>query len=251
MNRDDVITDLHCHILPGIDDGSPDLETTRALLEEEKRQGVTQIVFTPHFWSWQKTPKQFEKDRYYAAVKTNSLLDELDISWSAGAEVRMTPEIMDMNLRRFVYVDSHYFLLEWPFDQFPLYGEEVVDKLLDMDVRPIFAHIERYDYFWNDPDALTDYIEAGVVCQTNPGSVIHHHTRRKALEFIKKGYIHVLSSDAHNMDQRPPRLREAYEIVEKELGRRYVEELLKNADGIFHGKDITVRSPGQKLHRFF
>lgn len=251
MKKGDVITDLHCHILPGIDDGSPDLDMTRKLLEEEKRQGVTQIVFTPHFWSWQKTVRQFEKDRYGAAVKAAPLLDELKIQWTAGAEVRMTPELLEMDLKKFIYVNSGYFLLEWPFDQFPLYGEEVVSNIMNLDARPIFAHIERYDYFWNDPEALDDYIHAGVVCQTNAGTIIHHNTRKKALEYIKKGYIHVLSSDAHNMETRPPKLLEAYEIVEKELGRRYAEELMRNADGIFHGEDITVRKPGEKLHRFF
>ena len=93
------ITDLHCHILPGIDDGAENLESAIALLKEQKAHGVDRIVFTPHFWSFQKTVKQFSKDRYNAAEQLAPYLDEFGVEWGAGAEVRMTPELLKMDLR--------------------------------------------------------------------------------------------------------------------------------------------------------
>lgn len=233
-----MITDLHCHILPGIDDGAKDMEASRELLEEQKKQGVKQIAFTPHFWPWQKTVRQFCKDRYDAAVQLAPLLDELGISWGAGAEVRMTPDLLKLDMSKLNYVGTEYFLLEWPFTQFPLYGREVVDRIQELGYIPVFAHIERYDYFWSSPGQLDEYIEEGIICQINPNILIHNSTRKHALKMIKDGYVHILSSDAHSMENRPPQLKQAYEIVEKSLGRKASARLKENADRIFHGQKI-------------
>ena len=233
-----TLTDLHCHILPGIDDGAKDLDTAVALLKEQKSQGVEQIVFTPHFWSWEKSLCQFALDRYHAAEKLADILDELGIEWGAGAEVRMTPDLLKMDLKSLNIVGTPYFLLEWPFTQFPLYGREVVDRIQELDYTPVFAHIERYDYFWNSPKNLDEYIDEGIVCQINPGILLKSETRKYALKMIKDGYVHVLSSDAHNMENRPPHLKLAFQIVEKNLGKKYAEKLKTNADLIFHGKEI-------------
>lgn len=238
MSEKMMITDLHCHILPGIDDGAQSLEESVALLKEQKNQGVTKIVFTPHFWSFQKTIKQFAKDRYNAAVQLSPILDELGIEWGAGAEVRMTPELLQMDLKPLNFVGTKYFLLEWPFTQFPLYGREVVDKIQELGYTPIFAHIERYEYFWNDPEALDEYIEEGVVCQINPGILLNSSTIKHAMKMIKNGYVHVLSSDAHSMEKRPPHLKLAYEVLEKGAGRKTAEMMRRNADRIFRGEDI-------------
>lgn len=232
------ITDLHCHILPGIDDGAENLESAIALLKEQKAQGVDRIVFTPHFWSFQKTVKQFSKDRYNAAEQLAPYLDEFGVEWGAGAEVRMTPELLKMDLRHLNIVGTSYFLLEWPFTQFPLYGREVVEQIQDLDYTPIFAHIERYDYFWSNPKELDDYIDEGIVCQINPGILLNSDTRKYALKMIRDGYVHVLSSDAHSMEKRPPHLKVAYQIVEKGLGRRYSDKLKSNAECIFYGHEI-------------
>lgn len=238
ITKKKVITDLHCHILPGIDDGAKDLETAVSLLKEQKVQGVEQIVFTPHFWSWQKSLSRFVKDRYQAAAQLEEILNELEIRWSAGAEVRLTPDLLKLDLTPLNIVDTPYFLLEWPFNQFPVYGREVVDRIEDAGYIPIFAHIERYDYFWKSPQELDDYIDEGIVCQINPGILINSETRKYALKMIKDGYVHVLSSDTHNMDSRPPHLKLAYQIVEKNLGRKYSERLRINADRVFHGEQI-------------
>jgi len=250
MKKEDILTDLHCHILPGIDDGAADLSVTRALLEEEKRQGVTQIAFTPHFYADMKSKKDFMKDRYQAAVSAAPVLEELGIEWSAGAEVRLVSELLDMNLENLVYVDTKYFLLEWPFNQYPIWGDEVVDKLLKADITPIFAHIERYDWFFHHPDTLAEYIEEGCLCQVNSSTVLRNHTGKAVLDLIKNGYVHLICSDAHNMDKRPPTLLPAFEKIEKELGRSYAEELMTNADDIFHGRPVTPRTPGTKKKKF-
>lgn len=238
MSEVKELTDLHCHILPGIDDGAPDFESAVSLLKEEKEQGITKIVFTPHFWSWQKSVRQFSLDRYNAAVMLSPVMDELGIEWGAGAEVRMTPELLQMDLRPLNFVGTEYFLLEWPFTQFPVYGREVVDRIQELGYTPVFAHIERYDYFWQNPQALEEYLEEGVICQINPGILLNSATRKYALKMIKEGYVQILSSDAHSINKRPPHLKLAHQIVEKGLGRKTEAALRKNADRIFRGQPL-------------
>ena len=89
-----------------------------------------------------------------------------------------------------------------------------------------------------------------VLCQINAGAVLHSNTRKQALRLIKEGYVHVLSSDTHNMNKRPPRLLEAYELIEKELGEKTVLRLLDNADRLFHGKDIKRGKIDKKFNLF-
>ncbi|MBR2067512.1 MAG: hypothetical protein IJ875_04540 [Solobacterium sp.] len=254
MKTTDVLTDLHCHILPGIDDGAQNYEVSKALLLEQKKQGVEQIVFTPHFWSWEKSTKDFLQGRYNAAKEISGLLDELGIRWNAGAEVRLTPELIDLDMSNFQFVDTDYLLLEWPFTQQPLYGEDFVYSLLEKGIRVIFAHIERYEYFWRKPEVLDDYINHGVICQINPGILLHEETRKQALHRIRDGYIHILSSDAHNMDRRPPRLKEAYEVIEEELGRDYAVWFMQNGNAVFFNeeiKPIEIKKKKKSIFGFF
>lgn len=250
MKKTRVITDIHCHILPGIDDGAKDLDMTEALLREEKRQGVSQIAFTPHFYADRMNVKQWFRNRYNAAKAAAPILEQLGIQWTAGAEVRLVPELLDMDLARFQYVDTGYLLLEWPFNQYPIWGNEIINGLLAEGIRPVFAHIERYPYFWNHIEELDEYIEEGCLCQVNPGAVIHEDTRKYTLHLIRKGYIHVISSDAHNMNKRPPRLQEAYDIIDDELGRDTGDWFAENADRIIRGKDVEVEVKKKRFHLF-
>jgi protein-tyrosine phosphatase len=190
-------------------------------------------------------------DRLNAAKEVYELLDQMGIQWSAGAEIRITPEIMKMDLKKFCYVDTDYVLLEWPFTQYPLYGEELVLKQIQRGLKPIFAHIERYDYFWNDPEELESYIDYGVLCHINAGALIHRNTRKQALKLIKEGYVHFICSDCHNMESRPPRLLEAYEILESELGREYAVNLMENADKVFHNEEVKTGIKKNRSFRLF
>jgi tyrosine-protein phosphatase YwqE len=87
--EDRMLTDLHCHILPGIDDGAQTSAIARKLLEEEKKQETGQIMFTPHYYSWMGSAEDFREKRDKAAEITAPILKELGISWNTGAEVRM------------------------------------------------------------------------------------------------------------------------------------------------------------------
>ncbi len=238
MNRKEMAvgTDLHCHILPGVDDGARTPAVTRVLLEKEAEQNVRQIIFTPHFYADRMRLTDFLQGREKAAAAADPICEELGISYACGAEVRMVPELMEADLRPLSMADTGYLLLEWPFYGYPIWGDDLVDRVYGAGRVPIFAHVERYDYFYRTPERLSDYIADGVLCQMNAATVIDRRSQRQSLKMIKGGYVQLLASDAHNLDHRPPLLEEAFAVVTKKLGEKTAEHLRENADAVFHAR---------------
>lgn len=232
------ITDLHCHILPGVDDGARDVTVSEALLREERAQGVMQIMFTPHFYPHRMTLDDFLLRRYEGARQIVGLCERLGLAGALGAEVHMAPELAKMDLRPLAFADTPYLLLEWPFAGYPLWGDSVVYAALDQGLTPIFAHIERYDYLFFQPERLEDYAGQGVLFQMNADTLLSASDQKQGMLLIKNALVHVLSSDAHNMDKRPPRLEQAYAAVEKKLGHKTVERLKTNANHVFRGEEL-------------
>ena len=245
--RSDIkVSDLHCHILPGIDDGAENIDISKELIEAEKKCGVNQIMFTPHFWADSMGYDSFFAEREEAYSQIKLICDAVGIETKTGSEVRMMPQLEEMDLTRFAMGDTGYLLLEWPFIMYPLWGDSIVKNLLSHGIRPVFAHVERFDYFLDYPERLDRYIESGCLCQANGGAVIHPQMQKRVLDMIRDGRIHILSSDTHNPDKRPPRLDEAFEIIAKHLGSGIEEKMTAVADDIYNGRDVHADAPGRK-----
>lgn len=234
-------SDLHCHILPGIDDGAESVEESMALLDAECAQGVRQIVFTPHFYPGEMELAQFLERRETAFSRIKPLCEERGIEALLGAEVHMDFSLRGMDFAPLVFGETKYLLLEWPFGSRPLWGDEIVRGIERQGICPIFAHIERYAYFFSDPRGLREYIDRGVLCQMNARTLLEPRSQKRALQFVKEGNVHLLSSDAHNMLARPPRLAEAFKQVEHSVGRKACERLIANADRVFHGEAVETK----------
>lgn len=252
MAEQRILTDLHCHILPGIDDGAKDPDMSGALLLSEKQQGVSQILFTPHYYADEQSPEEFVKRRAAALERMKDTIGRLDLKVSLGAEVRMQEEIVGMDLGLLRMGDTPYLLLEFPFlsGTYPLWGEMIVEQLLSQGIRPLFAHIDRYDFFMNDTDRLSHFRDMGCIFQVNADSVLSRRRSSRIFELMGEGFVHVLSSDAHSPEKRPANLHSALTRVEGKLGRGMAEFLNDNADALFKGEAVDpFKKPPRK--RFF
>lgn len=239
-----ALSDLHDHILPGIDDGARDVEMSRALLDKEAQDGVRQILFTPHFYAQRMKLDEFLKNREAAYRKILPLCEEREISTALGAEVRMYPELLSMSMdeiRSLRMGQTQYFLLEWPFQGgYPLWGDDVVQHVRQAGLRPVFAHIERYEFLFLEEDRLRRYLEQGCLFQTNSETVLDKNIQKREIELIREGLIHIVCTDAHHPVRRPVRLKEAMEVIRKRAGREAQERLVRNADDIFHDRTVHV-----------
>lgn len=210
--------DLHCHILPELDDGARTLEESLVLAEMLVQEGVTTVVATPHVFDLRyptPTPDQIQ-DRL---IQLQRHLDGR-LRVVGGAEVRLVPELMTVLHRQDLYINGgSYMLIEFPDDLIPPGIERLVFRLTSAGIRPIIAHPERHRGFLADAGRLKAFINLGCYAQLDAPCLLRKdEIRRTALRWIDSGLIHVVASDAHRRHWRPPRLTEPYREVEKHRG---------------------------------
>ena len=214
------MTDLHTHILPGIDDGAQTIEESIALLKAELKSGVDTVALTPHFNLSAAEQPDFviRRNQAYNALSDAIRKHDLPIELILGAEVKFT-NLPDLDLDSLCYEDTGIILIELPMDHYPLYTREVLYGLQMDGYTPLIAHAERYSYFTNKPDLLEKLIRSGTLVQVNANGLLKPgKTRRKILKMISNGFVHVLATDTHSIDMRPPKLDQAVKVIEKKLG---------------------------------
>ena len=221
--------DMHSHILPAIDDGSRDPEMTLEMLEESYRQGITDIVATPHFYINKDNIESFleKRNNAYDIIK-GKISDRNDVpNIYLGAEVYFFNGISRYDgLDKLCINNSKYMLLEMPFNKWSSKVlTEVENIIFDRKIIPIIAHIERYLDLQHGTDNINNLFSLEVIIQANASYVNYMFSRKKALKWIDNNIIQLMGSDAHNMDSRAPNLGKAYDIIKKKLGDSAVNRI--------------------------
>ncbi len=215
-------TDLHSHLVPGVDDGARNLEDVRASLKKMWQAGIRRIVTTPHF------------DGSLTKEKTllSSRLAEMDEGWHRlktfaeeefpGLEVHRGQEIMldipdpDLSDPRLRLAGTTYVLVEWPGLQVPPSTGPVLERIGAGGVRPIIAHPERYRGLDREGYMAGEWRERGALLQVNHGSLVGRYgdlPRRRALMFLERGWVDLLASDFHGRPHLSPGLTEARQAM--------------------------------------
>ena len=218
--------DFHSHILPGIDDGSGSLEESLRLIAALGEQGAETVAATPHFYATRQTPAFFLERRAQALEQLTASAGENAPTIIPGAEVLYYPGVSRMQeLNRLCLGGTDLLLLEMPFEP---WSESMLRELLELAgsgrVTVILAHIDRY-YSMQSVKVWDSLLEAGVLMQLNADAFLRFRSRRTALRLMREGRVQLLGSDCHNMGDRPPRLTEARQVIEKRLGPGILNEL--------------------------
>lgn len=214
--------DFHSHILPGLDDGSTSAEMSVEMLKMAAEQGVQTMVATPHFYANQNTPEQFLAKRQESfarlqeAMKNESGLPRVLL----GAEVTYFRGMSEAEaLWDLRIADSNFILVEMPLPPWDKRAyEELGDLLNKQNLRPILAHIDRYLHPLHRRRMLEKLQEMPVLLQANASFFNRKRTRKNALRMLGEGRIHLLGTDCHNLDSRPPNLEAAGDLIEERLG---------------------------------
>ncbi len=251
--------DLHCHILPGIDDGPQDLTESLALAKAMYDDGVRVAVATPHTrnGAYENPP-----DRVRTAVASfqNTLNDEnIPLTVLPGAEVHLTAGLYDLVVSGEVGTlndNGRYLLVEFPFQAIPPGAGEELFRLIMNGITPIIAHAERQLDFSRNPDILRKYVRAGCLVQVTAGSVsggFGKEIMEIAGRFLKMKLVHVIASDAHSMGGRSPALSSALEIAEILLGSAQEAHKLVAANpfAVIEGKPLKIVEPQRSGRRRF
>lgn len=197
--------DFHTHILPGLDDGSAGISQSLDMLRAEGSTGVDRVVFTPHYYAFQYTPEEFLRRRQRAWQQLLPHMCRNLPLVSFGAEVFYFDGISQAEqIPRLRILGTPYLLLEMPTRT---WDSRVVEEVLALnareDIQVVLAHIERYDSFSREAQRMR-LLEEGVLFQSNLSFFASRRTRKRAMNLLKKGQIHLLGSDCHNMSTRRP-----------------------------------------------
>ncbi|MCF0246513.1 MAG: hypothetical protein HUJ55_06785 [Ileibacterium sp.] len=225
--------DLHSHILPKMDDGSKSVEESEALLKMLKDQGVSTVVMTPHFYAFQEDPAHFIKRRTAAAERLQPVMDQSGLKIHLGAEVHFYSGISETDLTPLLIEGTDLVLVEMPFGR---WDERTVNEIIDLSAKytVVLAHIERYFQWQPVSKPVWDVLErAGVLFQVNCSAVLQGWKSHKIIKLFEKEKIAFLSSDAHNLQHRPPRFDEACTVLKKKLSNSQLDRLFRNSENIF------------------
>ncbi|MDD6658980.1 MAG: hypothetical protein PUE60_02775 [Eubacteriales bacterium] len=229
------LVDVHSHILPGIDDGSPDVETSLKMIEALQSQGARAIVLTPHYYSDSISYEDFVARRDNALHLLEKSLPPGSPKLIPAAEVYITKYLLNnSNLDALKIGNTNYALIEHPFSCD--FSQKTYDRLLslnyDYGIKPILAHIERYPAFMDDGDLLDSYIEMGCIAQVNISSFVDssRSLRKKLFKYLESGRIHLIGTDCHNLSYRKPDFETGVNAIIKKCGAEAVDVLERNAN---------------------
>ena len=244
--------DVHCHILPGLDDGPSDMSQAVALCAALAEDGITTVAATPH--------QLGRYDRLNSAAVIKQGIQELTLVLEAeqipleilpGGDVRIDErlaKLLDAGEITSLAEAGGHLLLELPHDLLvdPL---ATIDMLGKRGLQTIMTHPERHPYLAGRDQMLQDWVDRGAVIQLTAGSLLGEFGRRaydQAWRILQLGLASLVATDAHDVVRRPPRLSEALAMLTRELGSDLARTLcIDNPLRVYHGK--TISHP-QTLH---
>ncbi len=222
--------DLHCHLLPGLDDGSFCMEETLDMARLALNSGVSVIAATPHSYGNGEMNIDFALKirQRLDAVKRMLTEQRIPLTVVSGMEILAHERMLDY-LREGLMLTlngTRYVLVEFAFDEHPRYVRQLLDKLLAEGYLPVVAHPERYFFVQEQPELVSEWLLAGVLVQTNKGSLLGRfgsQAKRCADYLLADGMVQVIASDAHSSKYRTPHFGEISGL----LTERYSAELAK------------------------
>lgn len=239
------MTDLHCHILPGIDDGAKNVDISMELLRREYADGVRNIAFTSHFNSERTTVEAFveKRQRAYEQLMEALKAEPMDFRFKLGSEVFFSPKLCELDVRALCMGNTSYMLIEFPTTHKPHFIKQTLYSLQEEGIVPLIAHIERYPYVLDDPTLLYEWVAAGAYAQINAGALLDAKLRKKLCKFITWGLVHFISTDTHSLDKRPPQMAEGIRVLEKMLGADEAARIVNNGDELFDDYELDSSIP--------
>jgi protein-tyrosine phosphatase len=256
------MVDLHCHILPGLDDGPKSMDESIAMAESAIAEGITHVVATPHA----NSVFAFDFDR---ARKLRNELQELvggRLKLATGCDFHMDPEnlaALKKDTPRFCINQRDYLLVEFNEISIPPAMDQTLHELRLAGLHPVITHPERNAILRAQPERLVKWLRLGCYAQVTGGSLaggFGTSAQQDALAWVELGWIHFVSSDAHNTRSRPLKLKPAYDVVGKKFGEEKARALfVENPLAAFEGRSLPhvpevpdeITRPQRKRFFFF
>lgn len=235
------IIDFHSHILPGIDDGARNLDTSMAMLEQIREQKVDYMVATPHFYASKDRIDAFLAKRANAWEQLSEAIEERDFHnaphFFLGSEVAYFEGISRAEqIDSLTIGDTNLLLLEMPFVPWTMQNVREVEMLIsDRKLHVIIAHLERFIWMPGNKKMIQSLLELPVTVQINAESFLEWKHRRTLLKMFRDGTAHILGSDCHGAHHRVPNLLEGRMVIEKKAGADVLHRMDMQGERLLFG----------------
>lgn len=233
--------DIHHHLLFGLDDGSPDLETSVAMARMAADDGITHITCTPH-----------SNHRYYFdPVENAARLAELQqclngrITLGLGCDFHLSYDNIEdalKNRTKYTINQKQYLLVEFADMMIPQGMTDTFYEMKIAGIQPVITHPERNHTIQRHPSRMIDWLRESCLVQVTASSLTGRFGRTAqsmAFSYFDKNWVHFIASDAHNLNSRPPIMSEAYKVIENKYGKETAERVcVSNPGAAFHGTEF-------------
>jgi protein-tyrosine phosphatase len=237
--------DLHCHLLPGIDDGSKDMETSLKLAQEAVENGITHALLTPHHMNGVYINHKSDIIRLTEEFQKAITDTGIELTVFPGQEVRINGDLLQaLDDDDILFADdgNRYLMLEFPDDDVPTYTNDMIYQLQMRGIVPIIVHPERNTKIIKHPEIISQLLEKGCLSQITASSYVGTFGEKVetfSRQLISTGQAYVFASDTHDLPGRKYEMNEAFKKMKSEFGQGLAEEFKENAKFIING-DIVV-----------
>lgn len=225
------LIDIHCHIVPGVDDGARNLEEAARMLQQEYRNGVTAVIMTPHYRRGMFETPQEEIEKQYLKIWQMAQRSRSGMKVYLGCECHTSRELVEELKKgeRPTLAGSRYVLTEFSsLHEFDVLRRQIYE-LVAAGYIPIVAHAERYPCLLRDKNRVEELRALGAEIQLTASSVLGDEGWREkhfCRELLKKRWANYIASDAHDLKHRGVNLQQCAEFLTKTFGQRYTEQLM-------------------------
>lgn len=241
------VVDVHCHVLPGVDDGPPDLEASLALCRALVEDGITIVCATPHEmgrYEGHNLPSQIRA--MVASLNETLKAQGIPLTVDCGADVRVDGRLLELieNDQVMTIADKKkHMLLELPHETF-IDLTNITRALVKRGIQPIFTHPERHHGMRARPDLLAHWVSDGMLVQVTAGSLVGKfgpNSQRNAWSLIDSGLVHIVATDAHDHVERKPCMTRAMDLLAQEISPTVARKLcIENPLEVYEGRYITT-----------
>jgi tyrosine-protein phosphatase YwqE len=221
-----VKTDLHSHLIPGIDDGSKSIDESIVMLKKFKLLGYSKVITTPHIMSdfYKNTPEIILKglDKLKKAIKTEGV----DIQIEAAAEYYLDYHLEELiKSHEILTFGQNHVLFELSFSNEPPKVKDVIFNFQTEGYKPIMAHVERYPFYFNQFDTIKDFKNRGCLIQLNINSLSGQYgpqVKKMGEQLIDMNLVDVIGSDCHHIGH--------LDLLESTLTNSYLHQIVNKTD---------------------
>lgn len=241
-----VMVDLHCHLLPWIDDGSKNMDISLRLARKATENEVTHALLTPHHMNGRYVNHKQDVIRRTQEFQEQLKTHNIPLTVFPGQEVRINGQLLDaLDKDDILFADTagKYMMLEFPDDDVPNYTSRMIFDIQQRGITPVIVHPERNTKIMAEPDLLYQLLQKGCLSQITASSYVGTFGKKVekfSCQLIEAGQGYVFASDAHDLPGRKYEMRQAFEKLSQEFGSELTEQYQNNARRIINGANVPL-----------